>query len=446
MRTIVIIKKSINSRTLLMRKNVFYNFGIKGIAFLVNLLIVSYTYNFLNSAELFGIWSVILMVINWTIMMDLGLGNGMRNELISLIAKREYKEAKVVVSTSYFYIFISVVIMMIFYLILTKIINWNEIFKTDYILINESINVIIIFSLLSLILNLIFSVAHAYQKSYIPGFYNLITNILIIFSLWFVSNLLNINNSLFLICVLYSLIRLVVYFIANIYLFQKSFNDVKFNIKLIKPKKGLRIVNAGIYFFILQILTLIVMGINNFIILQKLGPEAVTEYQLAFNLFNILIILAGVIFSPLWSAYRDAYVKEDYEWMKKALRNNRLLFLVFVFLAAAFTYFGNDILKIWISKEIEIDFTILLLTGIYSLLIIWQSIHAYLLNSMNKLKFQMTTFTIGLLLGIPLSIKLGEIFGVPGVIIGSITSLSLFSILAPIILSISILKTNNENS
>lgn len=420
----------IDDRTKQMNKNVIYNFVLKGMAFIVNLLYIRVSYNFFNDDVLFGVWMTILTFLTFITMIDLGLGNGLRNELIKLIATNSLKNAQILVSTTYFYVFLIVSVISLIYLFFNSYINWNQILNSDITNLKFVMNITIITSLINLFFGLIFSISNAYQKNYIFGFFNLLSNLLIVILLIIVE-LKGVENQIVVMAFIYGTSNIIVSLLANLLLFKHSFRKIKPQLNKIRVYDGKNIIKSGINFFFLQVLILLIMSINNVIILKILGPTYVTEYQLAFRLFNILVVVAGIIFSPLWSAYRDAYIRKDYVWMTKVVKRNWLIFLLFVIVSFLLVCFGNSILKVWINEKVSVDISILILTAVYSLLIIWQSIHAYLLNSINKFSIQIITFIIGLIIGIPSSIMLGEIMGVPGVLLGSISSLLLFSIVAP---------------
>ncbi|MCQ5363556.1 hypothetical protein NOW01_00900 [Anoxybacillus salavatliensis] len=420
----------IDDRTKQMNKNVIYNFVLKGMAFIVNLLYIRVSYNFFNDDVLFGVWMTILTFLTFITMIDLGLGNGLRNELIKLIATNSLKNAQILVSTTYFYVFLIVSVISLVYLFFNSYINWNQILNSDITNLKFVMNITIITSLINLFFGLIFSISNAYQKNYIFGFFNLLSNLLIVILLIIVE-LKGVGDQIVVMAFIYGTSNIIVSLLANLLLFKHSFRKIKPQLNKIRVYDGKNIIKSGINFFFLQVLILLIMSINNVIILKILGPTYVTEYQLAFRLFNILVVVAGIIFSPLWSAYRDAYIRKDYVWMTKVVKRNWLIFLLFVIVSFLLVCFGNSILKVWINEKVSVDISILILTAVYSLLIIWQSIHAYLLNSINKFSIQIITFIIGLIIGIPSSIMLGEIMGVPGVLLGSISSLLLFSIVAP---------------
>lgn len=424
-----------NSRSKLMQINIAYNFGIKGLSVLLNLLIVSYTYNYLGSDTLFGIWSTILTFLTWITMIDMGLGNGLRNELIKELACENKRRAKVLISTAYFFMFLIVSLFILIFVLLNPYINWSNIFNINSVIsdLNTAMYVIVLMGLINLFLNLIFSISNALQRGYYFGIYNLLSNSLMVISL-IVMGRMDSEFKLLVVATIYSGANIIIAVIYNLYLFDRDYKDIKPSIKLINTDIGFKIVRDGLSFFALQLLTVIVMSFNNVIILRYLGASYVTEYQLAFKLFSIVIVISGIIFSPLWSAFRDAFIKKDYEWMRKVMVRNYFLYFFFVAISLVLIFLGNPILKLWISEKIFVSTNVLVLTSVFCLLVIWQSFHAYILNSMNKLKIQIYSFSIGLFIGIPTSIKLSSSMGTEGILIGSIIALSIFSLFAPYVI------------
>ena len=58
------------------------------------------------------------------------------------------------------------------------------------------------------------------------------------------------------------------------------------------------------------------------------GPEAVTQYNIAYKYFNVLNMAANIILTPFWSAFTDAYIKRDYNWMRGTLEKLEKLWLL----------------------------------------------------------------------------------------------------------------------
>ena len=73
------------------------------------------------------------------------------------------------------------------------------------------------------------------------------------------------------------------------------------------------ITSLGFQFFIIQIAVIVIFTTDKILITQLFGPEYVASYDVVFKLFSIITIAHGILMAPLWSAYSDAYHRNDIE-------------------------------------------------------------------------------------------------------------------------------------
>lgn len=179
----------------------------------------------------------------------------------------------------------------------------------------------------------------------------------------------------------------VLYF--NIALFHKKYSEFKPNLSLVDFRLSKDLFGLGFKFFIIQIAGIIQYQTANFIIIQNYGAEEVTNYNIAYKYFGILIMSMGIITAPLWSAVTDAYTRKDYSWIlavsKKYLKVGLLLVLVGIFMLIG----ANKIYDLWIGKGvIQISFSLSFWMFLYATLSIFGSIYVGILNGAGALKLQ----------------------------------------------------------
>ena len=75
-----------SQRTRLVKKNILVSMLIKGWGSIVQFLLVPVTLGCLNQYE-YGIWLTINSILVWIDSFDIGLGNGLRNNLAESLAK-----------------------------------------------------------------------------------------------------------------------------------------------------------------------------------------------------------------------------------------------------------------------------------------------------------------------------------------------------------------------
>ena len=90
-----------DSRTSLLKKNIFFSFVLKGWAGLVQVLLVPFTLFCLGNYEN-GIWMTISSILLWIDHLDIGLGNGLRNKLSAQLAHNDIEKARQSVSSTFF--------------------------------------------------------------------------------------------------------------------------------------------------------------------------------------------------------------------------------------------------------------------------------------------------------------------------------------------------------
>src|SRR5690606_12870705 len=104
----------IDERTLNILKNILPMLFYKAGSMFISLMYVPLLINTLTP-EYYGVWLTITTLIVWISLFDIGLGNGLRNNLAKSIALNEKHKAQIYISTSYFFIIILVAVFFIIF-------------------------------------------------------------------------------------------------------------------------------------------------------------------------------------------------------------------------------------------------------------------------------------------------------------------------------------------
>ena len=72
----------------------------------------------------------------------------------------------------------------------------------------------------------------------------------------------------------------------------------------------------------------VIFTTDKILITQLFGPQHVASYDVVFKLFSVITIVHGILMAPLWSAYSDAYHRNDMEWIKKTIKNQLKIYLL----------------------------------------------------------------------------------------------------------------------
>ncbi len=416
------------------KKNIFYLFILHSLNLALMLLLVPITLDCLSPAE-YGIWLTITSVTGWFISLDFGLGNGLRNKLAETLAKGKKRLAKIYVSTTYAYLSGIIFIFYIVFLSINPFLRWSSILNVPPGLAGQ-INtlVVIVFSLFTLnfVLRLISTVVIADQKPAINGLLTFFINLITVLSIFILSK--SPSASLLNLGIISSLIPGSVYIIASIVLFRNSYRAIRPSFRYIKTRYSSGLLSLGIRFFIIQISTLIVFATDNLIITQIFGPSDVTTYNIAFKYFNIIPLVFGVILAPFWSAYTEAFTRQDISWIKNVNRKLIRIWILLVFVIFVMIFVSGVVYRIWVGSEIKIPGLLSILMGIFAIITMWNNIFSYFLNGVGKIRLQLYSSIFSGVINIPLSIFFAKNLnlGISGVILGTIACLSIASFWAPV--------------
>jgi O-antigen/teichoic acid export membrane protein len=434
-----LIKKNIPQfkgapRSIAAKKNIFLLFVFNGFNFLFNIILVRLTLDFLGQ-ENYGIWITLASVLTWFNYLDFGLGNGLRNKLTEAFAKNDLQLARIYVSTTYVVFSSALVVIYILFLLIYKKINWTTIFNTSSHLRDEmSLLVFYVFTFFTInfILKLITFIVTADQKPAINGLFSFSINFLSVVFIYLL--IIYSPSSLITLGAGSSLIPVIVFFAASVFLFRKKYKKISPSLKLVNLKYSKELIGLGFQFFVIQAATLIVLATDNMIITQLFGPDEVAVYNIAYRYFNYIPIIFFTILNPLWSAYTDAYVKEDVEWIKNTVKKILKVWAMLSVLVLLMITAADVVYNIWLDSKIKVPFILTILMGIFAILSNWNNIFAYFINGVGKIRLSLFYAVFVGIINIPLSILLAKNagLGISGVIAATLICLLLGSIYSPV--------------
>jgi len=421
-----------NKRTLLAIKNIFISFIFKFISMFTMLALVSVSIKYLGKLN-YGVWITISSMIGWMGMFDFGLAHGLRNKLTEALAKKDYKNAKsLIISTYVFLFFISFIILIILLLLINNL-NWKNFLNLpnnfNMGLFYKILILFSIFFVLQFTLKPINAILQAIQW---PSIIQVIGtfNSIIIFILIYVAYISNLSPALFYYVLIMGIIPNIGFLLITLYIFYKLKylrpSLEYFHIKSVKLVSGL-----GISFFIIQLSLIVVNSSDNIIISHLFGPNEVTLYNVIYKYFSILIITFNVIMAPFWSAITDAYVKKEFNWIKKTIKILLFFLLIEAIIVLMMVMYSEKIIHIWIDKNFFVSKQLVILMGLYTISLGVLTIFSYFSNGIGKIKIQMIAYIIASIVNIPLSIYFGKFLGlgVNGVLIATLICVNFVSLI-----------------
>jgi len=414
-------------------KNIFYGFGIKGVAILVQILMVPLMLRLLGEV-VYGVWLTLYSIITWFNFFDLGFGHGLRNRLAESFARNDRNDAQELVSTTYFVLGIISVIILVIMLIVIPIVNWQSLLNTNFVS-NSELNIILIFISISFSANLSFKVINSIlladqRPALSDGIlqFSSLFSLIVIFILPFF-----IKVSLLLLAFILCFSPVLFYMIATLYFFYVGdYVKLRPNLKFVNSAKIRSIFSLGSKFFISQLSSVILFSSINFIIAQVSSPKEVTYYNIVMRYFSIPLIIFGVSLSPFWSAVTDAIAKNEFKWIKKSLKTFLYITLIIAFGIIVLLMISPMFFSFWLGQEIEIPLGLSIIVALSTIVRAINSPFSTFLNGFGKLKLGVIIVIIKDILYLPLAFILGGIWGVIGVVVAMLLMQIVSLIIEPI--------------
>lgn len=399
-------------------RNISISIGSKGISILVGLLLVPMTINYVNPTR-YGIWMSLSQIIGWVAFFDLGLGNGFRNRFAEAKADGNMQLAREYVSTSY--ITLTFISSLVFtgIAIVNRFVDWSMILKVDSGYCEElrtTFFVVSVFFCVNMVACLVSTLFTADQK---PGLSSIIYTAGQFFSL--IALLILTRNSegnLVNLAVYYSGVPCLVMIVASVVAYSlTSYSEFRPRLKYFRPKLIMDILGLGIFFFMICLCLIVIFQMINVIISREIGPDAVTEYNVAFRYFNVLYSIVLIIITPFWSAFTDAYRKKDIIWMNKTLKTLEYCWLICLAAGIIMLALSDFVYKVWVGGKVTVSFSTSVGVMFFICAQTLGNIYMYIINGIGTIRIQLIIYLSFAVIAWPIMTLSCRHFGICGVLI-----------------------------
>jgi O-antigen/teichoic acid export membrane protein len=183
------------------------------------------------------------------------------------------------------------------------------------------------------------------------------------------------------------------------------------------PVAARKLLGTGTMFLIMQVCAVFSVSIDNIIITQALGPEAVTQFAVPIRMFLLVRSVGGMFVFPLWPAYSEALTRGDISWVKKTvLRSVALSFACFGPLAFSLAVFGKGLVHVWVGPQIQPTYGLLAGAALWVVVDLCGQAMTVFLCGANLMKFQVFLFVGSALANLPGKLIGVRLFGLSGVV------------------------------
>jgi O-antigen/teichoic acid export membrane protein len=410
-----------HERSIKTKRNILSAMLIKCFSIVISFLLIPLALNYLNPVK-YGIWLTLTSVIGWFTFFDLGLGNGLRNRLAEALAKNDRQLARTYISTSYAVLSIIIGAVYLIFLFVRPYLDWSRLLNTPPEMDTEiSRLIMVVFSFFSLqfIIKHISMILKADQRSAFSAGINTFASLLSLIIVFILTK--TTESSLFWLSVGVSVANILSPLIATVYFFSNDYSDLVPSLAFVKFKYAKDLAGLGFMFFVMQFASLILFSTDSLIISQLYGPQEVTPYNIAYKYFSIITMLFTIITTPFWSAYTDAYHKNDFEWIKRITRKLSRFWFLLLAMALFMLLFSGIFYRLWIGERVHVPFLLSLCMALWVLISAWTTIYGNFLSGVGKIRLSLYHSIVMIFLNIPLSVFLARYLnlGSAGVILGT---------------------------
>lgn len=423
-------------RNKIIKKNVIWGFGINLLGMIISYFVVPISLRYLGLGD-YGLWATIGSIVAWISIFNVGIGNGLRNQLTSFVSLKKEKDIQESVATGYYLLTFIVVILLIICLIITWNVNWCKVLNTNnytekYLALVVSINGF--FCLVNFVATLIQSVYYSVQKSAMVSAIKIVMQIVNCCSI--VVLLVGVHShKLLWIAVAYGASGFLANMIFTMVFMKKNPLFIP-KIRYFSKEKIRSLLNIGGKIFLIQISGLIIYTTDNLIIIHIFGTKPVAVYSLVIKIFSLLLFLQGIYLAPLWSAATDAQAKHDYIWLRNIVRKINKLQLLLTGLCVISIFFMKYAIILWTgNSSLVFPKYLISISAIYVIALIWSNSYFTFCNGLNILKVPLILAIFQAVINIPISIYLAKyvFHSSTGVIAGTVVTLISGVIVLPLV-------------
>lgn len=404
-----------DSRTVRAKKNIILSFFLKGISILISLQIVPITIHYVNPTR-YGVWLTLSSLVSWFSFFDIGLTHGFRNRFAESKALGDVEGAKIYVSTTYVALFIVFVIFISLILILNTFLNWSDLLNIDQGYSEELNHVFFIVAFcfgVNIVASVFTTMLVADQRPAIASFIQVMGQFVSFVTIYVLTKLTVGNLSS--LALTFSGIPVLILVISSIVLYKTQYKIYAPQLKFVRFSYLKNILGLGGQFFFIITSMLFIFQLMNIIISRVQGPEVVTQYNLAYRFFNVLLMVVVIVLNPFWSAFTEAYAKRDYNWMRSVRKKLELLGVLSIPLLGIMILTSSFFYEIWLGSLIEIPFGLTVSVAVYILFQIFGNI--YMINGTGKVRIQLIVYIVFAIISYPIMTFMCEKWGVMGILV-----------------------------
>lgn len=399
-------------------KIAFFSFFSRGIYLLYSLLSIRIITKIL-SIEAFSVFSILMNIVGWFLLADLGIGYSLQNYSSELKVKKK---------NVYNYILVALILLIIITFIIvffTYILSDNIsrfLFKNYSGNYKRAFFLSTLFGIFIGIGNVGFKILYSFQIGYLP---NVLSALGAVLSYVVLKNTIDVSNfNLNYVCFVFFGSSFVITVIPFVVLFMYSiFSCNKRIIKKFFFSICKKILYRGFKFWGVSVMSAFVLQIDYLIMSQTLTSKEITLYSLSSRFYGLIFMGYTMLLSASWPSFTEWRVANEFEKIKFYTYKYILIGIVGILFFSILLYFKSDFLISLISNfPVQITTSLIILLAIYFMIRVWTDTFSIVLQSANILRPLWILTPIQALISIIMEYILSKYLGVNGILIALIVS------------------------
>ena len=393
---------NIETNNKIVLKNTFWAFLVKGTSLIISLLSTPAFISYFNNNVILGVWYTMLSVMVWFLNFDLGVGNGIRNNLVKALTVGERAEAKRIISSGIFITAIITMVLSVIGITMLSVMDLNNFFNIAEDTISERtlfISAMLVFLaiMLRFMLTIVSSIFYSLQISAVNNFLSLcVSSLQLIYII--IAHFDDPEIALLNVSVAYMIISNLPVVFAGILIFFTKLKDCRPNVRYIDRQHINVVMKIGGIFFVCQILYMLIINTNEFLITKLFGPGYTTEYTFYYKVTSLISMAVTLAMTPIWSIVTKSMVEGNWIWLKKLFNKIKIIGIVIIAMEFLSIPFLQFIFNIWLGENtVTVNYEIALAFAFFGSAFVYSSMLSTIVCGLARMKLQAICYASGVI-------------------------------------------------
>jgi len=397
---------SLNSKTVVL--NVFGAFVVKGAALLLSVFILPAYLRFFDDRSVLGLWFTIVSILSWFLNFDLGIGNGLRNQLVKALTQNNKDDVKKYITSAYVSTGIVTLVFGVIFWFILDYIDWNWLLNIrensiPHATLLLSIKITVLGIIAQFFFRLISFILYAIQYSFINNLLVLISSLGMFLYVILAIPGTDAQNMLSL-AIVNAVTANVPLIVVTILIFSSKLRYAIPRPRFYSNRYAKSVLGLGLVFFLIQVAYMILVNTNEFLITFFTGSNNVVDYQIYQKLFTLIGVFFSLVLTPISSIVIKALEEKKHHWVNKLYQ--KLFRMACMACVTQFTmvFFLQPLLNLWLQeKTILVNYWYAICFAMMGSLMIFNGVLSSIANGLGKLQPQLYFFGLGAILKLSLA-------------------------------------------